>query len=165
MGYRCRNKYDTIVCRSVRCSLSAGFMPQCCLSRFRGVARLPCGLSGFPASHGFWDGAKKRAPPAPSRERKGRGARASAPRPLRCGGQGAVRRIDRRAGLGSGVVGVRTPDVIFLTTPIITGRQNRYLQGRLRFRFEKGLPRGPPKAQGRPKNHPKSFQKRSIPCK
>ena len=56
---------------------------------------------------------------APSAEPRAQGPRSAlcAPRPLRCGGQGAVRRIDRRAGLGSGVVGVRTPDVIFLTTP------------------------------------------------
>ena len=79
--------------------------------------------------------ALRRAPPARSRERKGRAASASEPRPLRCGGWGT----GEKAGLGHGGTG-GPPGRYFRATPV--PRNSSCV--RLRVLDSKGEPFGSP---------------------
>ena len=97
------------------------------------------------------------APPAPSRERKGRAASASEPRPLRCGGWGT----GEKAGLGHGGTG-GPPGPYFRATPV--PRNSSCV--RLRVLDSKGGPFGSPGiCLGEISGRSFRFRNRSITCR
>ena len=99
----------------------------------------------------------RRAPPAPSRERKGRAASASEPRPLRCGGWGT----GEKAGLGHGGTG-GPPGPYFRATPV--PRNSSCV--RLRVLDSKGGPFGSPGiCLGEISGRSFRFRNRSITCR